>query len=244
MISSKIQFVLPMKWAMKKNYDVVVSLLLISAVWQTVCNPTITFFFEPYHDMEDVHKQIKKPGNLAKHAAHGIIKHVPIAGILVTYGGYITTSSYNGEIVLPRKHQKAAVTILVTPEMTPIPLFENTILHWKLIPDAPAKMYLCEQKYDERKGVYWNIQEVSLPHDDVIPLATIVIVANPKDIVIKTGETPTRETANFMLPDIGVRKGIRIIENSSYMLAIRHLFKPIETAEKPEPFKMLTHVIE
>jgi len=213
-------------------------------VGHIIADPTITFFFEPAHDIEKIHRKIKKPGKLAKHTVHGIVEHTPIAGILVTYGGYITSSSYNGEIVLPRKHQKPVVIILITPEMTPIALFENTILHWTLIPDVPAKMYSCEQKHNEKMGTYWDIKEISLPADNVIPLSTVVVVANPKDIVIETGETPTRETANLVLPDIGVKKGIRIIENSSYMLTIRHLFKPVETKEKAEPFKMLTHIIE
>ena len=182
---------------MKKNYCVSVLLL---GVWQIVANPTITFFFEPAHDIEKIHKKITKPGKLAKHTVHGIVEHTPIAGILVTYGGYIKTSSYNGEIVLPRKHQKPEVTILVTPEMTPVALFENTILHWTLVPDVPAKMYLCEQKHNEKKGVYWDTKEIPLPADNIIPLSTIVIVANPKDIVIEIGETPTRETANLVLP--------------------------------------------
>jgi hypothetical protein len=228
---------------MKKNYYVCV-VLLLSFMRQIIANPTITFFFEPAQDIEKIHKKIKKPGKLAKHTVHGIMEHTPIAGILVTYGGYIQTSSYNGEIVLPRKHQKPVVTILVTSEMKPVALFENTILHWTLVPDVPAQMYSCEQKHNQKMGIYWETKEISLPSDNIIPLSTIVIVANPKDIVIETGETPTRETANLVLPDIGVKKGIRIIKNSFYMLAVRNLFKPVETEEKPEPFKMLTHINE
>ena len=230
---------------MKKNHYIVVLPLLLLSFFRIGANPTITFFFTSVHDVEKISKKLRKPGKLAKHTARGIIQHVPVAGLLVTYGGYVTTSSYNGEIVLPRKHQKPAVTILVTPEMVPVSLFENTILHWSLISGLPAKMYSCEQKHNNKTGQnYWNVQEIPLPADNIIPLATIVIIAHPEDIIMKIGETPTNETANLVLPDIDVKKGINIIKNSSYMLTIRHLFRPVDTQEKREPFKVLTHIIE
>ncbi|HLJ31988.1 MAG TPA: hypothetical protein VKU36_06115 [Candidatus Babeliales bacterium] len=229
---------------MKKSYCTRI-LLLFGMCAKMEANPTITFFFEPYHDINALHQKIKKPGKLAQHSVHAIVNHTPIAGILVTYSGYVATSSYNGEITFPRKHQKPVITILITPEMKPIPLFENTILHWTLLPDMPAQMYSCEQKHDEVTGKsYWVTQEIPLPADNIIPLSTMVIIADPKNIVMNTERVAARETANLVLPEIGVKKGIDIIENSSYMLTIRHLFRPIQTEEKPEPFKMLTHIVE
>ena len=91
---------------MNKNHYVYGLLLVSFAVWQMSANPTITFFFEPVHDIEEVHKNLKKPAHLVHHTVYGIMQHSPIAGILVTYGGYIAASTYNGEIVVPRKHQK------------------------------------------------------------------------------------------------------------------------------------------
>lgn len=229
---------------MKNSYYVLVMVLLCCSV-KVVADPTITFFFKPVPDIKKVTQKIKKPGRLAKHAAHGIVQHAPVAGILVTYAGYVTASNDTGEIVLPRKHQKADVTVLVTPEMTPIALFENTILHWQLIPGLPAQMYSCELKQNDKTGgYYWNTQEVALPEDSKIPLSAIVITADPKNIVVNTGQSITNETANLVLPDIFVRKGINIVKNSSYMLTVRHFFKPINTAEKREPLKMITHIID
>jgi len=230
---------------MKKNYYVVVFPLLLLVILKIEASPTITFFFRPLHDIEHINKKIKKPGKLAKYTARGMVNHAPVSGLLVTYGGYVTSSSYNGEVIFPRKHQKSVITIAVTPEMAPVALFENTILHWKFIQGIPAKMYLCEQKKEDKTGLYhWETQEMSLPIDNVIPLTTLVIIANPKNIIINVGKTPTLETANLVLPDIYVKKGINIIENSSYMLTVRHLFKPIETEEKREPFKIFTQVID
>jgi hypothetical protein len=243
MIMSKIQFVLPVGRYMKKSYYVLVVALLCSI--KIVADPTITFFFKPFPDIKKVTEKIRKPGKLAKHAVHGIVQHTPVAGILVTYAGYVTASNYNGEVVLPRKHQKTEITVVVTPEMTPIALFENTILNWQLIPGLPAQMYTCDLKQDGKTGgYYWDTQEVAVPEDNKIPLSAIIITADPKNIVINTGQSTTNETANLVLPDILVRKGINIVKNSSYMLTVRHFFKPIDTEEKREPLKMITHIID
>src|SRR5260221_2970770 len=107
MIMSKIQFVLPVGRSMKRNYYVFIAPLLFYFMGVTA-DPTITFFFKPVPDIKKVTQKMKKPGRLAKHTVHGIVQHAPVAGILVTYAGFVTASSYNGEVVLPRKHQKTA----------------------------------------------------------------------------------------------------------------------------------------
>jgi hypothetical protein len=230
---------------MKKNNYILLMPLLLLVLVRVEASPTITFFFKPFADIEKISKKLRAPGALAHHKVHGIMQHVMESGILVTYAGYVASSSYNGEVIFPRKHLSRDITILVTPEMTPTALFENTILRWNLIPGVPAQMYACEHKYnDKTEQYYWNVQEIPLPKDNKILPTTIVIVANPKDIVMNLGITETNETANLVLPDVYVKKGINIIENSSYMLTIRHLFKPVELQEHREPFKILTHVID
>src|SRR5579863_1278445 len=229
---------------MKKNHYVI-ALALLLIFWQVAANSTITFFFKPFHDKEHMIKTVTKPGNLAHHTVHGILQHTPVAGLLVTYGGYVATSNYNGEIIFPRKHQKPIITLVITPEMEPVPLFENTLLHWDFLPTVPAKMYSCELKHNSITGQsYWDTQEVALPEDKKIPLSAIVIIADPKNIIMNVGTTLVTETANLVLPDVYVKKGINIVENSSYMLVVRHLFRPVESAEHREPFKIITHVID
>jgi hypothetical protein len=228
---------------MKRYYVLVCALLHI--FMKIDGNPTISFFFKPFVDVEKTVQDVTDPQNIVHHKVHGILNHVPINGIMVTYGGFITASNYDGEVIVPRKHQRPALLICVTPEMTPIALFENTILHWDLIPGVPAKMYSCDRRYDTKKELfYWDIQEIPLPKNHELPLATMVIVAHPHNVVIKEGKTPTVETANLVLPDIYVKKGINVIKNDTYMISIRHLFKPIDTREHREPFKMLTHTLE
>lgn len=230
---------------MKKKWYILELSLLLLVCLMVEASPTITFFFRPLGDIEKVIKKLKKPGGLAQHTVRGIVQPIPVEGILVTYSGYIASSNHNGEVILPRKHQASMVTIVVTSEMVPIALFENTYQHWDLIPGVPAKMYSCEQKYNEMKDQsYWEVKELPLSASNQIPISAIVIVAKPDDIVINEGTTPAIRTANLVLPDVYVKKGINIIKNSSYVLTIRHLFKPVEVEEKPEPLKMITHAID
>ena len=244
MIMSKIQFVLPVNYIMKKQCYVLVLSFFLGCI-EMDANPTITFFFRPSSDIEKMMHTLKKPGSLAKNTLNGMINHSSIAGIPVLYSGFITTSDYDGEVIFPRRHQKAAVTIVVTPELLPIALFENTVHHWDLIPGVPVAMYLCEQKYNDKTEQYYcEIRETSVPMDRKIPLEALIIVAKPKNIIIPSGATPTRETANLVLPPLYITKGINIVDNSTYMLSLRHLFRPVDLQNKREPIQILTHVID
>ena len=113
------------------------------------------------------------------------------------------------------------------------------------MPNLPATAYACEQKYNEKTSeYYWQTIEVPLTDEMMIPLTAIIIIAKPKNITMKTGTTPTIASANLVLPDLYVNKGINKVENSAYILTLRYLFKPIQTEENREPLKILTHVID
>lgn len=222
-------------------------LLLLTFSWITA-ESRITFFFkpQPLTEAEKISEKLKKPGKLAQYVAHGKTTQAALEeGIVVTYGGYVIASDHNGEVNFPRKHQKSGVDILITSDIEPVPLFENTILHWTRVPGVPAKVYSCEQKYDEKKGqYYWKVEEVPLTDDMVIPLATIIILAKPNSVSMTEGITPAHESTNLVLPDLYVHKGITTMENNMHMLTIRHLFKPVDSKENRQPLKMLTHLID
>lgn len=228
---------------MKKiNYIHLMGLLLNFI--SIVADPTITLFFKAAPDIENLSKKLKTPGKVAKYTLNGMGHAPSIQGLIATYGGYITSSNYNGQIIFPRKHQRSVVHILVTSEIVPVPLFENTILNWNRVAGVPAVLYVCEQKYDDKaRSYFWHTQEMPLSQDMTIPLSAIIIIGKPKNIFINTGITPTNESANLVLPDVFVKKGINIVENSTYMLTLRHLFKPVVLEENREPLKILTHVL-
>lgn len=209
--------------------------------------PRMTLFFKPelLTDAEKISQKLKRPGKLAKYTAKGILKTSLVEGFLGTYGGYIATSDYNGELSFPRKHLGKTITIVITPQIVPIPLFENTILNFSRVPGVPASMYVCEQIYDEQKDQhYWQTNEITVLQDMNIPLTALVILAKPKNMRMHVGKTLVNETANFVLPDVYVKKGINNVENNLYMLTIRHLFKPVETEENREPLKIITQIID
>src|SRR5690348_16286611 len=95
MISSKIQFALPVKTVMKNHYNVVITFLLLGHLTVTE-NPIISFFFKPQLDGEQIAEKLKKPGSAAQHIIHGLAQHISVAGICATFFGYIASSDNNG----------------------------------------------------------------------------------------------------------------------------------------------------
>lgn len=229
---------------MKKNYNLHLSLLLL-ACGQIGANPTISFFFRPEIDIEHIGKKLTKPGNLAKYTVKGVMSPSLVEGIVVTYGGHITASDYNGEVIFPRKHSRDAMEFLITPHIIPVPWFDSTIGHWTRVSGNPATVYACEQKYnDKEENYYWEVKHIPLSPDPTIPLATIVIIARPENVMMKEEATPTNHTANLVLPDVYIKKGLKTVENAAYSLTIRHLFKPVGTEAKRDHLKILTQAIE
>lgn len=207
-------------------------------------DPIICFFFKPSYDGDKLSQKLNKPGKIAKHTIHNILNHIPIAGIYTTYNGYITISDENGEVQFPRKQRENEINILITTEIEPVALFENTIKHWALLPQVPAQMYTLKEVYDPTtKGYAWESHTSDLPYNNIIPLNTIVIIAKPKNIFIPSEKVKTIKTANLTLPPMYVKKGIKIMTNGVNTLTIRHLFRPIQTKTKQEHLKLITHVL-
>jgi hypothetical protein len=212
---------------------------------KTEGNATISFFFKPFHSPEKIVSNLTKPDALATHTINGIINHVPIAGIFATYAGFITTSDYNGEVIFPRKHTKPVVDIIITTEIIPVALFENTIDHWRLAKGVHAEMYRFTEHYNKETDEYfWQSERIDLPADKKIPLSAMIIIAKPNNIFIPSETAPTIKSANLVLPTLYVEKGINIVLNSTYILHIRHLFKPVDLQKKRQPLRIMTHVID
>lgn len=227
----------------KSNYiHVIISVSIFCGMY---ADPRIVLFFkaEQMTDAEKISAKLKQPGKLAKYRAKGMLTSSIVEGIIAVYGGYVAASDYNGELSFVRKHQKNNVVVVITPEIVPVVLFESTIINWKRVPGVPATMYSCEQMYDAQKGDYYlKTEEMPLSEDMSIPLAAVIIIAQPKNIRMEIGNSPATETGNFIVPTLYVKKGINTLKNSSYMLTIRHLFKPTRTEENRETLKILTQI--
>ena len=228
---------------MKKYYYFLI-LLLGASFSPITSDPIVCFFFKAEQNIDIIADNLKKPGNLAHHSIHKIVQHVPIAGIYATYSGYIATSNETGEVRFPRKHRENNITIIVTPAIEPIALFDNTLLHWKLLPHVPAEMYKLQETYNSTNKEYeWTSQKIDLPIDNTIPLAAIVILAKPKNVFIPSETTKTLKSANLVLPPIYVKKGINIMTEGINTLIFRHLFRPVEEKAKQEPVTQLSTLL-
>lgn len=202
------------------------SFILFSASY-SLLGSTITLRIHPYPDIEKNIERLKHPSTLARNHLDAISYHSLITGIFVTYAGFLEASNSDGYIIFPRKHIEAKVHLLITSQITPIVMFEQTIDHWEVVPNVPRKMYTFTQNNDpETNLTYWQVEDANVPENNIIPLETLIIITEPEYIHVPVGITLTNEGPNLILPTIYVHKEIPIIENSLYILKLAHLFRP------------------
>ena len=216
------------------KYNKIIFLYLLTIITLNIkCNDIITFFFKPFPASNDASiaakraEKIKIPGKMQKYTLRAITKSHLTAGIFCTYGGYITTSDLNGQVIFPRKHSEPKVTIVVTRSITPIIMLENTVHHWEIANRDVTKMYEIERKYDAATRAYfWDTKEVKIPTDNIISEDSIVIIAYPKHIYIPSGITPTIKDPQLLLPNIYIKNNIEKLTNSLYIFNIKNFLAP------------------
>ncbi len=231
-----------------KNNRALYSFVLLALLHVCSMNtePIITFFMYRYpveqnaKDVKKMGNKLKKLGKIAKYTHEGLVHGTIIAGIFSTYAGYITTSDINGQTAFPRKQEQKTINILVTNQITPIVMVGNTLAHWQLEEGTPADMYSLALKQDEKTKLYfWQTQKVDLPKKNIIPLDTIIILAKPKNIYLPEGVTLSAESPNLVLPNVYVKKGIKIAKNALYMMNIMRYFGPVNYLYQPKPTNYL-----
>ncbi len=147
-------------------------------------------------------------------------------GVPATHGGFMTVSSNDGQITLPRVSQKSKVHILVTKDLKPIFLNKGTISHW--IVTGPAEMYTAVRKLNKETHLYlWNVKKASISKGKRVPLHTITLIADPKNVYIPTGVSQTQKGVQLYLPDILVKENIDTVDNAIFAAHIRQYFSPI-----------------
>lgn len=164
-------------------------------------------------------------------------------GVTASYLGYISVTNHNGQLSFPRNQQTSDIYILVTPRIMPIFMIApTTIHHWQLHPSMPAEMYKVEQKSDTTTGLYYfKTTKQKLSENQNIDLNTIIIYADPNEVVIPEGATITKYTTNLTLPDIYV-KDINITKASLYTLSIKEYFEQINETYKNNPLDITTMI--
>jgi len=217
---------------------------LLSFICSLSADPVITLFLREYpadtERAQSMMNKLGKPGKIARYRVNNVTHQPLVAGIFATYAGYLEVSSYNGQLTFPRRHDKPLLYLVITPRLTPMIMFANTIHHWEYEPGVPAALFVCERKNDEKTGLYfWDVKDIPMPDNNVIPLESLVLIAKPQNFYVPTGITLTNETQNLMVPDIYVKKGINKLTNSLYILNLAHFFSPEQFLYKKEPTRYL-----
>jgi len=238
---------------MKLNISKKIILLGILVSTTVHCDQIITFFFKPFPQETDQKKaaqiaekrakKIGKLGKLQKYTLRAATKQYPMAGIFSTYDGYLDISDLNGQILFPRKHKPAKVTIVITKHIVPILMLENTVHHWEISKRDKAKMYEIERKLDTAaKTYFWDTKEVDIPADNIISTDALVIIAKPKHVYIPAGITITTKNPQLVLPDIYIKRGIEKLSNTLYVFDLKNLLMPIDFVYKKGK-KKYSHMI-
>ncbi len=215
----------------------------------SLCDVVITTFFRDYPTVEKEHAQqlshnLGFSKKLARHQIEKIADHNLRAGIFATYAGYVHASDVKGQLTFPRKHTRPFLYVIITNNIIPIIMIQNTIHHWEIAPGAPYAVYTFERKKDEEtKQYFWDVQRLKNLKDNVIPLESLVIFAQPDYIYIPTGITLTNNNPNLILPDIYVKKGFNLIKNSLYVLNLNQYLGQTnrQYQKKPTSYQMQTN---
>ena len=209
----------------------------------------ITLFLKQYpiisvdQAAQKLAQKLHKPGKIATNQVKNYFSPSQLSGIFATYGGYLIASDVNGEISFPRRHSKPVIYLIITEHLIPIVMSGNTIHHWELDPSMPAHMYKYEQHVDPDTHLhYWQVTQVPVPADHIIPLESIAIMANPKYVYVPQGITVFKETPHLVLPDIYIKKGINLTTQALYMLNLSHYFGPIIPLHKKEKLGYSRHL--
>jgi len=208
-------------------------------------NSVITMFLQNYptfkapldEQTRDIYsKKLKQPGYLYKKIVKSKRIQTGARGIMGIYLGYVSLSDHNGQMIFPRKHQKAAVNFLVTKGIKPVYMIApDTIHNWMLDKKQPSQMYRIELHHDTPTELYYlEAKKIDLPKDDMIPLDTIIMIANPKNVVLPEGATITNYSSNLILPNIYIKSNFNFLYNALYTLSIKQYFEQINQEYKHE----------
>ena len=153
------------------------------------------------------------------------------AGVYASYAGTITHSDRNGQIVFLRKSPDAALNLLVTDSIKPIPvdpLHPKTLFGFEVGQEAAAQMYLFERLQDPETEQYaWHVKPVPFDKEKRIPYDTIIVYANPHHVIVPLGPSATKKSENFVLPDFYVTERYNSAYNALRFLKVRHYFAPV-----------------
>lgn len=173
---------------------------------------------------------LQQPGKIAEYCLKEGMATTSVSGIFFSYAGFLDVTNLYGQVIFPRKQINAQLKLLITDKLTPSPILNHILDHWELEAGTPAEFYSIKREWDSEANLnYWLVEAIPLPHDNIIPLETIVMFAKPKHVYIPIGASIAHSDPNLILPDIFVRESIKKPSNALYLLNLRQFFGPIGT---------------
>lgn len=205
-------------------------------------------------------ESVKKELSSEEKAALNVEKECEpsLSGIPCIYGGYYALSKEDGRVALPLRQVAKKIYLVITPSIRLAALQGETksnvelelINEKKAVIGAGARIYLCEQKTEsagdakapnspETKGTgettYWSISEQNVLPSKLSPLS-LVIIAQPSNLVVKTGDFMTEPGSHFVLPAIYV-VGQTSRESLAGFAEVKKYLEQITEASKQEDKK-------
>jgi hypothetical protein len=210
------------------NIKFVSYIILIHLPVTPLIAATLTLTFKPYPNVKQVLTNLKKPEKLAHLTLIRITEQAPISGIMGTYAGFMQASNEDGQMIFPRKQTNTQLFLLVTPEIEPVLMFPHTVKEWKLIPQKKYSYFNITRTTDpETELTYWNVEEAALDPQHAIQVETLILLAQPTDLVIPTGITLTNKEPNLQLPTIYSQNSLDTTLEALTAMNIAYLFKPV-----------------
>lgn len=218
----------------------------IATVFHIHAKQIITFFIKPYpmvstQDIQATIQHLKKPGVINGHIMRK--KSGYNAGIFGTYAGYLALSNALGQMSFPRKQEQPSFHLIVTKKIEPVYMLKSIINHWNVPQGTDVAAYTINRKQDpETKLYYWDVAKSKLADNRQVPLKGIVLFAQPQNIYVPIGATPTDKSPQLVLPQIYAKQTIDDVANAMQVLSIRQFFDPIRSITQKKPFGT-THIL-
>lgn len=220
-------------------------ILACSAQIYTI-NNTIILFLDKYPKVkipknketkDSLSKKLKQPAYVYKKKWQQKRLSSGAQGILGMYLGNTSLSDKDGQLTFLRGHQKPSVNLLVTQGIQPVYIVAPATVHnWMLDKNKPAKMYEFDFDKDQETELYYiEAKEIPLPQDHMIPLETIIIIADPSSVFIPLGATISQYNGgNLILPNVYIKNNFDYSYNALYTNSVKQYFDSIKSQYKQE----------
>ncbi len=159
-------------------------------------------------------------------------KNLPLSGFACIYAGYMDMSDPDGLVSFPLRHTSPKIYVAITPRIELVNVKENTFSHRKFVPGQPAIIYKFERKTDTKNNLYWDVTTEKIPADLTINPLAIVIITNPNNIYISTGNFLCTDSGQMVLPPFYVVGRNNNEAANSNFSSIQRFFEPISKEQQ------------